>query len=83
MSAASLLQGSSKESKGKRMAMKLMNKIGSKEKFVKNVPGLGRLTHSQDAEVGRARLLWLEQVAAAAPEQVSHRPASKCLAAAT
>ena len=45
------MQGSSKESKGKRMAMKFMNKLGSKEKFVKNVPGLGRLTHSQDAEV--------------------------------
>ena len=45
------LQGSGKESKGKRMAMKFMTKLGSKEKFVKNVPGLGRLTHSQDAEV--------------------------------
>ena len=46
------MQGASKESKGKRMAIKFMNKLGTKEKFVRNVPGLGRLTHSQDSEVG-------------------------------
>lgn len=33
------------------MAIKFMNKLGTKEKFVRNVPGLGRLTHSQDSEV--------------------------------
>ena len=45
------MQGPGKESKGKRMAMKFMNKIGNKEKFVQNVPGLGRLTHRQESSV--------------------------------
>ena len=43
------MQGPGKESKGKRMAMKFMNKIGNKDKFVQNVPGLGRLTHKQES----------------------------------
>ena len=43
------MQGPGKESKGKRMAMKFMKQIGNKDKFVQNVPGLGRLTHKQES----------------------------------